>query len=222
MKNQFIILLTGILFIVSCSKTEKPFVCGDTITDIDGNVYNTVKIGSQCWTVENLKTSKYNDGMAIPNITDNDQWKADTIGAYCLFDNADSNNAIYGKLYNWNSVKTGKLAPSGWHVPSDAEWTTLYNQLGGDSIAGGAMKDTIRWQSVNVGATNSSGFTGLPAGYRYFTGLYIWMGRDTYFWSTTEQDATYAWACHLTKFDDNGDRRIQTKGDGLSIRCIKD
>lgn len=228
MKNQFIILMTGILFIVSCGKTEDTgFVCGDTITDIDGNVYHTVSIGSQCWTVENLKTTKYNDGSSIPNITDKAQWAEDsTFGAYSLYNNADSNNVIFGKLYNWYAVRTGKLAPTGWHVPSDLEWTALYNNLGGDSIAGGQMKDTSSlWFSPNVGATNSSGFKALPAGYRYASGDYYIIREVAFFWSTTQIDTLasgYSWTCELNNTFKKAYRRVGSKGDGVSIRCIKD
>ncbi|MBK9327803.1 MAG: fibrobacter succinogenes major paralogous domain-containing protein [Sphingobacteriales bacterium] len=137
-----------------------------TVTDIDGNVYNVVKIGNQCWMKENLKTTRYNDGSAIPTGLSNTAWEATTNGAYAIYDNNAANNTTYGKLYNWYAVNTGKLAPAGWHVPTDAEWTTLTTYLGGVRVAGGPMKATTLWASPNVGATNSSGFTGLPAGYR--------------------------------------------------------
>ena len=112
-----------------------------TVTDIDGNIYNTVTIGSQVWMVENLRVSKYRDGTSIPNVTDNTQWTNLTTGAYCYYDNNSSFNNIYGKLYNWYAVNNSKnIAPLGWHIPSDAEWITLYNYLGGQLVAGGALK----------------------------------------------------------------------------------
>ncbi|MBL0287321.1 MAG: fibrobacter succinogenes major paralogous domain-containing protein [Bacteroidetes bacterium] len=118
---------------------------------------------NQIWMAENLKTTLYNDGTLIPNVTNSDEWSKLTTGAYCYYDNNYSNNAIYGKLYNWYAVGTGKLVPKGWHVPTDAEWETLITYLGGEDIAGRKMKSTNYWKSPNVGASNSSGFNGLPA-----------------------------------------------------------
>lgn len=142
---------------------------GNTVTDIDGNVYQTVTIGTQVWMKENLKTTRYKDGTAIPNVTDNMQWDNLSSGAYCIYDNNAANNTTYGKLYNWYAVNTGKLAPAGWHVPTDAEWTTLTDYLGGDDIAGDKMRDTTftLWEYYDgFTSTNSSGFTALPAGFR--------------------------------------------------------
>ncbi|MBL0286085.1 MAG: fibrobacter succinogenes major paralogous domain-containing protein [Bacteroidetes bacterium] len=141
-------------------------LCG-TVTDIDGNVYNTVTIGAQCWMMENLKTTKYNDGTAIPNVTSNTEWGALNTGAWCYYSNDANNNNTYGKLYNWYSVNTGRLAPNGWHVPTDIEWLELRDYLGGSQQAGGKMKSiSILWSPPNVGADNSSGFTALPSGFR--------------------------------------------------------
>jgi uncharacterized protein (TIGR02145 family) len=137
--------------------------CG-TVTDIDGNVYNTVTIGTQCWMAENLKTTRYNDGTAILTGLSNADWQITTSGAYAIYNNDPANNTTYGKLYNIYAVKTNKLAPAGWHVPTYTEWTTLTTYLGGEAVAGGKMKATTLWSSPNTGATNSSGFTGLPAG----------------------------------------------------------
>ncbi|HNY56232.1 MAG TPA: FISUMP domain-containing protein, partial [Chitinophagales bacterium] len=159
--------------------------CG-TVNDIDGNTYNTVTIGTQCWMTENLKTSTYNDGTAILNETINTQWVNLTTGAYCYYNNNISNKATYGTLYNWYAVNTGKLAPSGWHVPTEADWTTLINYLGGETVAGGKMKAITLWNSPNTAADNSSGFSGLPAGIRTQSGTYFDMGNEGNFWSATE------------------------------------
>lgn len=195
--------------------------CG-TVTDIDGNVYNTVTIGTQCWMVENLKTTRYNDGTTISNVTDDTQWNALTTGAWCYYNNDISNNTTYGKLYNWRAVNTGKLAPIGWHIPSDAEWTTLIDYLGGTNVAGGSMKSSDFWNSPNLGATNTSGFTGLPAGARYNSGFFFNIGDRGAWYSSTEIDASTAWNIGL-RFDKTWAYRANGyKTEGCSIRCIKD
>lgn len=211
--------------------------CG-TVTDIDGNVYHTVTIGTQCWMVENLKTTRYNDGSTIPTGLNYTDWNATSNGAYVIYKNSvfpDTvyNNTIYGKLYNWYAVNTGKLAPTGWHVPSNNEWVTLSNYLGGDSISGGKMKATILWSASNKGgATNSSGFTAVPAG--EYGGLYYsFMGNKCEFWTTNFAGygggSYHAYVCSLN-YDDKGfvtggspgyanNSVVQT---GRSVRCIKD
>ncbi len=191
-----------------------------TVTDIDGNVYKTVKIGNQIWMAENLKTTRYNDGTPIPNVTDNNEWSNLTKGAYCYYDNDYSNNAIYGKLYNWYAVNTDKLAPKGWHVPSYKEWQQLINYLGGESIAGGKMKSTSYWESPNKGATNSSGFSGLPAGGRSSDGTFFYIGYNGYFWSSTEGQGN-SWLFYLNFNYSYLYTYTQTKGSGLSVRCVK-
>jgi len=138
-----------------------------TITDIDGNVYHSVTIGTQTWMVENLRTSKYRNGDSIINVTNNTSWSTLTSGAYCDYDNTPNNSIIYGKLYNWYAINDSRsIAPMGWHVPTDVEWTTLITYLGGESIAGGKLKETgiIHWETPNGDATNTSIFTGLPGG----------------------------------------------------------
>ena len=170
-------------------------------TDADGNTYTTVTIGSQVWMKENLKTSKYRNGNAITtNLTDIG-WQNTTSGAYAIYNNDAANNTTYGKLYNWYAVADPRgLCPAGWHAPSDAEWTTLENFLGGANGAGGKMKSTGTiltgtglWQDPNTDATNSSGFTGLPGGYRLDFGAYTDFGYYGYWWSSTEASSTNAW-----------------------------
>lgn len=138
-----------------------------TVTDVDGNVYQTIGIGSQFWIAENLKTTKYNDGTSIPLVTDNRDWSLLFTPAYCWYNNDEINNKItYGALYNWYTLNTGKLCPSGWHVPNNTEWAVLASYLGGPEVAGGKMKvpGTDYWNSPNTGATNSSGFSAFPGG----------------------------------------------------------
>ncbi|MBI5010148.1 MAG: fibrobacter succinogenes major paralogous domain-containing protein, partial [Bacteroidia bacterium] len=137
------------------------------VSDIDGNVYQTVTIGTQVWMKENLKTTKLNDGIALPNVIDNAAWAALTTTGYCWYNNdATTYKSTYGALYNWYAVNTGKLCPIGWHVPSDDEWTLLTTFRGGYSVAGGKLKETgtLHWTSPNTGATNETGFTALPGG----------------------------------------------------------
>ena len=198
-----------------------------TVTDIDGNVYSTVTIGTQVWLAENLKVTHYRNGEPIPKVTDNTEWSNLITGAYCNYDN-DANNAdTYGSLYNWYAVNDSRnIAPTGWHVPTDEEWQTLVDYLGGDDIAGGKMKETgtTHWNSPNEGATNESGFSALPGGYRYGNGNYYSMGGNASFWSSTEydSDSNYAWARYLfVNFPgilDNG----SGKRYGFSVRCVRD
>jgi uncharacterized protein (TIGR02145 family) len=224
MKNTIFLLMTGILIISSCQKssTTKAFVCGDTITDIDGNEYNTVSIDNQCWTVENLKTTRYKDGSAISTDLNDAAWLATTNGAYAIYSNNPANNTTYGKLYNWYAVNTGKLAPTGWHIPTDVEWTTLIDSLGGETVAGGAMKAITGWNIPNTGATNSSGFKGLPAGYRYSNGTYYEIGSNGYFWSSTEYDAGNALYRLLYSNNTVAGSYLDYKVNGYSVRCIRD
>jgi uncharacterized protein (TIGR02145 family) len=196
-----------------------------TIKDINGNTYKTVLIGTQVWMAENLKTNKYNDGTAIPLVTDDKSWKTLTTPAYCWFDNDTiSNKYRYGALYNWYAVSTNKLCPKGWHVPADKEWTTLTTYLGGESVAGGNLKetDTTHWESPNVLATNESGFTALPSGYRNLVGLFNYIGKYGYWWSSTECNVSYGWARIILYNGGSVDRVFTFKQDGWSVRCLKD
>ena len=165
------------------------------MTDIDGNTYQTVKIGNQWWIAENLNVTHYQNGDAIPNVTDSAAWWGLTSGAYCNYNNDAANVAVYGRLYNWYAVHDSRnIAPAGWHVPSDAEWQTLVDYLGGDPVAGGKMKEagTTHWISPNTGATNESGFSGLPGGYRHTDGYYYDISYSASFWTFTESDSGYA------------------------------
>jgi len=195
-----------------------------SVTDIDGNIYPVIEIGDQCWTKENLKTTKYADGSVIPNVTLDAQWLSLTTGAWCNYENSAGNDAVYGKLYNWHTVSDPRnVCPAGWHVPSDAEWTTLINFLGGDSIAGGKMKTTTGWQAPNTGATNESGFSGLPGGTRYFLdGSFNTIGNVGTWWSSSELNAGNAWYRTLGYSSGNAYRNYYGKRYGLSVRCLRD
>jgi len=153
------------------------------LTDIEGNVYVAVPIGSQVWMVDNLKVTKYKDGTPIPYVTNTDDLASLTTGAYTWFNNDEATvKDTYGALYNWYSVSSGNLCPTGWHAPSDAEWATLINFLGGESVAGGKLKaiGTSHWNAPNTDASNDSGFTALPAGYLFDNGNYNSLGNITH------------------------------------------
>lgn len=218
--NSLIILAFG-LILFSCKKENNSPV-DSRIKDIDGNVYDTIVIGTQVWMVQNLKTTHYNDGSAIPTGLSDIDWSSTTDGAYAIYDNNAVNDTIYGKLYNWYAVNTGKLAPAGWHVPSDSELITLTTYLGGLYIAGGALKATTLWSSPNTGATNSSGFTALPAGLRRPDYGYNLIGTRSFFWSSTEVNPNYSWCFALTEFNAyfsySGNKKIV----GFSVRCVRD
>jgi len=217
-----LLLVTGVFLLIlnSCSKDED----NSALTDIDGNVYHTVTIGTQVWMVENLKTTKYNDGSAIPLETDPELWKNLDTDAYCWYENDINNRNLYGALYNWNAVISGKLCPTGWHVPSAEEWTTLRDFLGGETVAGGKLKEkgTTHWNSPNTEATDDFGFKVLPAGQRYQSGEFVYEGINSNNWTTTIGPNTQPFGIrlycdskifHMSEFNKNR---------GLSVRCIKD
>ena len=219
--NCFQTFVNGLWYSIWCNSPCE----GITAVTYNGVTYNTVQIGNQCWLKENLRTTKYNDGTSITNVTDNATWTSTTSGAYCCYSNNTSNCTTYGALYNWYAVNTGKLCPSGWHVPSDAEWTTLVNYLGGEDVAGGKLKETgtTHWQSPNYGATNSSGFTALPGGYRFSgTGSFAFLGLVGYWWSSTDGGGSDAWARDLDWFHADVGRSKQDKRYGFSVRCLRD
>ena len=193
-----------------------------TVTDIDGNVYPVVQIGNQCWTSENLRTTRYNNGSVIPNITENTAWGSLTTPSWCHYENNPSNDATYGKLYNWYTVAAGNMCPTGWHVPSDTEWTILTDFLGGEFDAGGKMKSINDWNLPNTAATNESGFSGLPGGLRVYNGNFDGVGNYGNWWSSTENDTFNATFRYLyyelgVVFRDN-----YLKQFGFSVRCIRD
>ena len=197
-----------------------------TVTDIDGNTYNTVQIGNQVWMSENLKTTRYRNGGQIPNVTtDNTAWVNLTTGAWSYYNNDVSNNAIYGKLYNWYTTLGDTLCPTGWGVPTDAEWTTLTTYLGGESVAGGKMKTigNAYWEGSNTGAINSSGFSVLPGGGRFNGGSFGNISYYAFFWSATEYDGSVAWFRVLNASDGLAYRSTNgIKSFGVSVRCLRD
>jgi uncharacterized protein (TIGR02145 family) len=202
----------------------------DTISDVDGNNYNIMSIGTQRWMAENLKTTRYNDNTSIPMVSDNFEWAALSSPGYCWYENDSSSfKSVYGALYNWYVVEKttndGKnVCPAGWHVPSDDDWSILISFLGGDSIAGGKMKEshTFHWTSPNTGATNESGFTGLPAGARLPSGRFKGVKTRAGWWSSTELFANSGRGRYLYYEYSMVYRGSGFKMDGFSIRCVKD
>jgi uncharacterized protein (TIGR02145 family) len=207
------------------------FGCPGTpsVTDIDGNSYHTVQIGTQCWTQSNLKVSKYRNGDTIPTGLSNSDWGNTTAGAYAIYDNNPVNDGLYGKLYNHYAVMdTRGLCPTGWHLPTDGEWTTLETFLGGSSVAGGALKSTDTqptpggWGAhILSAATNSSGFTAGPGGFRNVNGGFNGVGNFGFWWSLS-LSGTDAWLRHLT-YGSGGVARFNIlRTSGLSVRCLRD
>lgn len=204
---------------------------GNTVTDIDGNVYSIVEIGSQTWLGQNLKTTRYNDGTPIPLQTDASIWGTLNTHAYCWYDNDINHKEPYGALYNWyvgSAANNGgkNPCPTGWHVPADDEWTALTDYLGGTATAGGKLKEagTAHWSSPNAGATNETGFTALPGGYRGTGGIFAEMGSQGLHWSSDEH-ATYTSSGYYRSMSYSSAsvfRNYLGKTYGMSIRCIKD
>lgn len=197
-----------------------------TITDIDGNVYNTVLIGTQEWMAQNLRTTKYLDGSSITKVSTNAAWPSIYTNAYCWYDDDSLTNAEpLGALYNWYVVMDSrKVCPTGWHVPTDPEWTILTDYLGGESTAGISLKEagTTHWTTPNSGADNSSGFTALPAGYRsYLDGSSLDSGYYTHYWSSNKFADTMAWNRSLGYDTVSMLRDSMDVWNGLSIRCIR-
>lgn len=231
MKNNIRIPICSLL--LGTLLTLSPFIstAGDnnsqpltTVSDIDGNVYHPIKIGNQIWMVENLKTTKFSDGVRIDNIKDNTSWNNLTSPAYCWYANDVANKTVYGALYNWYSVNTGKLCPSGWHVPSDEEWTIMTTLLGGENIAGGKLKEAgnAHWINSNLGATNESGFTALPGGNRIFNGVFDYEGVRGSWWTATDFDSRTAWQRVMYCIYGDVSRSNYYMRFGFSVRCLKD
>ncbi|MGG7037112.1 MAG: fibrobacter succinogenes major paralogous domain-containing protein [Flavobacterium sp.] len=222
MRNIFFGILA--VLTIGCSKdetTETGTEIPMSVTDIDGNIYNTVNIGNQTWLQKNLNVSKYRNGDPIPQVQDPDQWATLTTGAWRYYDDDPENGEIYGKLYNWYAVKDPRgLAPEGCHVPSDKEWTTLSTFLG--SSAGGEMKavDIANWTYPNTDATDNSNFTGLPGGIVIKNGTFHFIGDYGYWWSSTGIDASTAWNRSLGYNSEVICRSYDNKNYGFSVRCI--
>ncbi len=229
-----IVSVVFLLLIISTLRAQLP--AGGTVTDIDGNVYHTVVIGHYEWMAENLKTSFYNDGTKIPNITESIAWTGLSTGAYCWYNNDSSNAKIYGALYNWYAVNTGRLCPEGWRVPADGEWQFLEgytdSQFGiGDTVweksagrghdAGFRLKAKSGWSSEGNGS-DDFGFSALPGGERCSNGRFFIASRSGFWWSRTAYGESGAWYRNMIYGMEDMFRNTHPKWMGFSVRCLRD
>ena len=216
--SVLIFLFASISFISSCKKDEV------NITDVNGNIYHSVTLGSQVWMVENLKATRYNDGTDLDNITNQASWASAYASSYCWYDNdMKTYKEPFGALYNLKAVKSNKLCPAGWHIPTEAEWTTLTTFLGGEVVAGNELKEAglTNWLSPNDGATNSSAFTALPGGCRNTEGSFYGQGMYGYWWSYDQDGADNANVISLNYNDGIVLVHNANTGFGASVRCLK-
>lgn len=214
------LLLALILFYIG--PTSIP---AQTVTDTDGNKYPVITIGKQTWMAENLKTTKFNDGKAILFVTDDKKWKSMEKPAYCWLNNDIANKDVYGALYNWYTVNTRKICPTGWHVPSKSEWEIMKKSLGDESIAGAKLKEagSDHWKNSILISTDELGFTALPGGMRLMEGIFP-ESPNSYavWWSTTEFSKIAAWNVGLFYSDSKVYSGNDNKKSGFSVRCIRD
>jgi uncharacterized protein (TIGR02145 family) len=232
--NRMLLIMTLILVFTSGCKKDSPEISYGSITDQSGNTYKTVEIGTQTWMAENLATTRFNDNIAIPNVAGNSEWTDHTTPAYCWVNNDETaSKPIYGALYNWYAVATGKLCPAGWHVASDAEFKVLETYLGMTQLQadeklwrgtdqGSQLKSATGWKAGENGS-NSSGFSALPGGYRYhLDGLFNNVGELGYWWCSDENDPSLGTYRRLDGNNDGIYRESTLKAAGKSVRCIKD
>ena len=232
--KKTIVVLSICLLIYSCSSGDNEnnqnvviptFTQGPNLTDIDGNIYQSVTNCTQTWMQSNLNVSHYRNGNIIPQVTDENQWDNLTTGAWRYHSNNTVNGVIYGKLYNWYAINDPRgIAPQGWHIPTLNEYNIFINCLGGESIAGGAMKEvgTIHWMSPNAGATNSSGFTGLPGGARFTLQPDVNINKVGGWWSMTPFNTDNSYLMWITAFRPIAEITASGNKAGFSVRCIKD
>jgi uncharacterized protein (TIGR02145 family) len=196
---------------------------GEQVTDMDGNVYNSVIIGTQTWMVENLKATKFNNGIKIPLIENDTVWSYLSTPGYCWYNNDSSSNVKYGALYNCYTINTGNLAPTGWHVATNEDWTILSTYLGGVTIAGGKLKETgtTHWGLPNKDASDEVGFKALPGGYRGNNGAFVGLNNYGNWWTSTTVDEQ-AWFRQMNAYGSDLLYGSRYKEEGYSIRCVKD
>lgn len=219
------LLMPGVYFVLLTAPMDSPGggkANEGIVADIDGNTYKTVKIGSYVWMTENLKVSRYQNGDSIPQIMDDKSWKDAGRGAWCYYENEPANGNIYGKLYNWYAVDDPRgLCPRGWRIPSNKEWQWLVNHAGGHLTAGRHLRDERLWYKPNDAATNSTGFSALPSGIRYFTGKFVFQGKFSGLWAADEVNNDFGGALFI---DCSSKVKLLYYGkkNGFSCRCIKD
>ncbi|UCD94295.1 MAG: fibrobacter succinogenes major paralogous domain-containing protein, partial [Candidatus Zixiibacteriota bacterium] len=210
----------------SCSSiTDDEPKSADTVFDIDGNAYTTVTIGTQVWLAENLRVTRCRNGHKLPYVSDDTAWSTCPGGAYCWYNDDSTTTQPFGALYNFEAaVESCGLCPEGWHVPTESEWLSLIAFLGGDEIAGGKLKEegAVHWRHPNIGATDESGFHGLPEGGRGQISGCGEIGEYATWWSSTPYDSTYAWHYGLYRRSAKMRYNPGHRASGFSIRCIKD
>jgi uncharacterized protein (TIGR02145 family) len=200
----------------------------DQVRDIEGHSYPVIQIGEQLWMGKNLRTATFSDGTPVLQVRDYEDWSNLSQPAYCWYNNDSLNAGVFGGLYNYYAVESGKLCPDGWHVPSDEDWIELESFLGGAELAGGALKEsgTDHWKTPNAQASNESGFTALPGGYRSYTGPFNLMRIETFWWTTSERNwygSTNTVIYRNVQYDGQEVRRhVAEKANGFSVRCVKD
>ncbi|NTW56563.1 MAG: hypothetical protein HGB20_05915 [Chlorobiaceae bacterium] len=208
------------LFIFACFMI---MICFAGATAKTRNTAKNIATPASRWSTENLAVDRYRNGDPIPEVEDPEAWSALTTGAWCYYENRNENGVTYGKLYNWYAVYDPRgLAPAGWHVASDAEWTELVTALGGEKAAGARLKSKVLWKSPVVGADNSSGFSALPAGYRSSNGTFSQLGTNAGFWTSTGENSFSAWYRNLFNSYSAVYRTSSSKTQGFSVRCVKD
>jgi uncharacterized protein (TIGR02145 family) len=193
-----------------------------TVSDYDGNVYHIITIGTGQWLQENLNTTHFSNGDAIPAVDGAPGWYTLYTPAYCHYHDSISYASVYGKMYNWFAVADSRnLCPTGWHVPTNAEWNALDASLGGSSVSGGKLKETgmTHWDDPNTGASNSTGFTGLPSGNLSSSGAFNNLHRMSFYWSSTADDGVYSWSMNLEYDSPFCGHSTEVKRDGMAVRC---
>ncbi|WP_430814635.1 fibrobacter succinogenes major paralogous domain-containing protein [Carboxylicivirga sp. RSCT41] len=240
-KETLFALLATLLICVGCDKNNDPPPDNElngrttaifnpdkkygTVTDIEGNVYKTIVIGKQTWMAENLRVTRFRNGDAIPNITDNDKWSIQAVAAYCNYNNTEDLDTIatYGRLYNWYAAADSRnIAPKGWRVATPDDWNILIDYLGGETIAGGKLKEAgnEHWESPNE-ADNSSGFTAQPGGFRFNDEDIKGIALYGYWWSTGQNGSSAA-RLQLFSWSQEVYKEMRSMNTGYSIRCIKE
>jgi uncharacterized protein (TIGR02145 family) len=218
---------TGLMiYCTDCGVNGEPeYYNGTSWLNINGSAAaaGPVVIGTQKWMEKNLDVTTYRNGDVIPQVTDPTAWEALTTGAWCYYNNDPLNGAIYGKLYNWYAVNDPRgLAPQGFHIPTNDEWSTLSSFLGGNASAGSKMYSSTQFGSMNPGATNQSGYTALPGGDRYLNGLFANVGGESRIWTATVTNSSNAYNVHLQGWNNNLHRHDMDKRNGFSVRCLRD
>lgn len=201
----------------------KPCPGAELVRDVEQNTYPTVQIGDQCWLRENLRTSSYRNGDEIPVIEEDSLWLSTSAGAFSFYTNDPDQDTLEGMLYNHFAISDNRgLCPTGWHVPTDAEWTTLQEYISRGDKEGGALKDTLGWDFPNAGAANLVGYRARAAGFRAATGGFGGQGIHGFWWSATQADPGKAWSRQLNYASTSMFRNSNFLLFGMSVRCLKD